>query len=100
MTYSSSENHASLDDVKSPHTETLKRLAISETGFIFDPVTGYSFSVNETGLFILHELQKGEHNKNILEKLLDNYELNYREAERDLIEYIGLLRKQLEGNPE
>jgi hypothetical protein len=29
-----------------------KRLALSESGFVFDPVSGQSFSVNETGRVI------------------------------------------------
>ena len=90
----------SLISTNLPKPDVLKRLAISESGFIFDPGTGYSFSVNETGLVILRELQKGEQPDNILEHLLEEYQMSFRNGERDLIEYIGLLRKQLEGNPE
>lgn len=92
--------NVSLLDANLPKADVLKRLAISESGFIFDPGTGYSFSVNETGLSILRGLQKGEQPDNILESLINEYQISYRDGERDLIEYIGLLRKQLEGNPD
>ena len=96
----SSASNDSLISTNLPKADVLKRLAISESGFIFDPGTGYSFSVNETGLTILRELQKGEQADTILEHLIEEYQITYRDGERDLIEYIGLLRKQLEGNPE
>jgi hypothetical protein len=37
-----------------------KNIAISENGFIFNPLTGDSFSVNETGIFIIQKLKKAK----------------------------------------
>ena len=36
----------------------LNRLAINDEGFIFDPETGNSFTVNGTGLFIIKLLKE------------------------------------------
>ena len=83
--------------ISPPDILTLKRLAISESGFIFDPESGHSFSVNETGMFILQALQKNQSPEEILQAIVDTYEISLRDAERDLIEYVGLLRKQLQG---
>jgi hypothetical protein len=88
----------SLSEVNLPNIETLKQLAISESGFVFNPSNGYSFNVNETGLHILKELQKETPPDQILQTFLNEYHVTLREAERDVIEYIGLLRKQLEGS--
>lgn len=44
---------------KLPNRERLSQLAVSETGFIFDPQTGQSFSVNPTGLIVLDLLKRG-----------------------------------------
>ena len=41
-----------------PSAQALHRLAISESGFVFDPMSGHHFTVNETGLEILKLLQK------------------------------------------
>jgi len=87
----------SLSEVNLPNIETLKQLAVSESGFVFDPTSGYSFSVNETGLSILQQLQKEIPTDDILQSIIEEYHVTLREAERDIIEYIGLLRKQLEG---
>jgi hypothetical protein len=35
-----------------------KNIAISENGFIFNPLTGDSFSVNETGIFIIQKTKR------------------------------------------
>lgn len=91
------ESHDSLLNISPPDQLTLKRLAISESGFIFDPETGHSFSVNETGMLILKALKNDQSLEQILQFITDSYEISARDAERDLIEYIGLLRKQLKG---
>lgn len=35
----------------------LKQLAVSDTGFIFDPMTGQSFTVNQTGRLVIDFLK-------------------------------------------
>jgi hypothetical protein len=37
----------------------IEMLAISDTGFIFDPRTGHSYTVNATGLTVINELKRG-----------------------------------------
>jgi PqqD family protein of HPr-rel-A system len=39
--------------------QRLKDLAVSESGFLFDPYTGLTFSLNPTGRFILERLRDG-----------------------------------------
>jgi len=95
------DNPASSDSsvfssIQLPSLQALKRLAISETGFIFDPSTGHSFSVNETGLIILQDLQQHKSLDEILESLLTEYQIGQAQLERDLIEFVGLLRKQVQ----
>jgi PqqD family protein of HPr-rel-A system len=40
-------------------TERLRKLAVSDSGFVFDPQTGQSFSLNGTGLRSLNLLKNG-----------------------------------------
>ena len=75
-----------------PPLTSLQRLAISESGFVFDPVTGHNFTVNETGLTILRLLQKDNQVSALLEKLAVDYEATQRVLERDVLEFAGLLR--------
>jgi PqqD family protein of HPr-rel-A system len=37
----------------------LGELAISDSGFVFDPLTGQSYTVNRTGCFLLQRLKEG-----------------------------------------
>ena len=52
-----------------PPLTSLQRLAISASGFVFDPVSGHNFTVNETGLTILRLLQKNNELNTLLEKV-------------------------------
>ena len=78
-----------------PDLKSVERLAISESGFVFDPVSGHSFTVNETGLAILRSLQSDRHLDSLRERLLAEYDVEKTTLDRDLLEYLGSLRDQL-----
>jgi hypothetical protein len=78
-----------------PDANSLQRLAISESGFVFDPVSGHSFTVNETGLTILRALQKDRHLDALRATLASEYEVDGVTLDRDLLEFLGSLRDQL-----
>lgn len=69
-----------------------KNIAISENGFIFNPLTGDSFSVNQTGVFILQKMKDGESDENIMKALQEEYELDNYTAEKDLYDFLSLLK--------
>jgi Coenzyme PQQ synthesis protein D (PqqD) len=75
-----------------PSLSNLQRLAISESGFVFDPVSGHNFTVNETGLTILRLLQKDTEIAPILAQLSAEYDAPIRDIERDVLEFAGVLR--------
>ncbi len=70
----------------------LSRLAISEEGFVFDPLTGESFTVNQTGLFILKRLKENKSQEEIIKELTESFEVSKEEAERDVVDFIEKLR--------
>ena len=70
----------------------LQRLAISDEGFIFDPETGNSFTVNQTGLFIIKLLKEGKSPEEVVEALTKEFEVSPEEAQRDLIDFLEQLR--------
>ena len=76
-----------------PPREVLRRLAISESGFVFDPASGNSFTVNETGLAILRGLQHSHDLQTLSETLLRDYDIKPRDLERDLLEFASTLRE-------
>jgi PqqD family protein of HPr-rel-A system len=70
----------------------LNRLAINDEGFIFDPETGNSFTVNETGLLVIKLLKEGKSEEEIVSALKEEYEVSEEEARRDLLDFIEQLR--------
>ena len=75
-----------------PPLSILQRLAVSESGFVFDPVSGHNFTVNETGLVILRLLLKNTEIEPVLAQLEQDYDISHRDAERDVLEFATALR--------
>lgn len=76
-----------------PPIENLRRLAISDSGFVFDPVSGHSYTVNETGMEVVHLLKQGLALQMILVKFKADYAESMRDIERDVLEYMTSLRE-------
>lgn len=71
----------------------LARLAISPTGFVFDPRTGATYSINETGRTILERLRDGGTLEQTLAALEAAFEPSGNDLRRDVLEYVSLLRE-------
>ena len=69
-----------------------KNIAISETGFVFNPLTGDSFSTNAVGRLILSELQKGATNEDIKQTVSQTFAVDYSTLERDFDDFIMMLK--------
>ena len=78
-----------------PPLEVLKHLAVSESGFVFDPSSGHHFTLNETGLVLLRLLLKGARLDQILDTLSNDFDADPREIERDVIEFVSALRENV-----
>jgi PqqD family protein of HPr-rel-A system len=86
-------NESSFDERQESVTR-LRQLALNRDGFAFDPLTGASFAVNETGIFILERLASGASRERLLEELAAEFEVAAAEAERDLDDFLQVLRTQ------
>lgn len=53
----------------------LAMLAISDTGFVFDPRTGHSYTANATGMAILNHLKKGRPVSEVLTRIEETFEV-------------------------
>ncbi|HHI96389.1 MAG TPA: PqqD family protein [Thermodesulfatator atlanticus] len=71
----------------------LKRLAISEEGFVFDPETGNSYTVNETGLLILKKLREGLSPEEIAGIMSEEYGISREEALRDIQDFLEAMAR-------
>ncbi len=68
-----------------------ENLAISETGFLFLPGTGETYTSNEIGKTIIQLLQKGESQEKIIEKITNEYDVEPNTFEKDLADFINQL---------
>ncbi len=68
-------------------------IAISDNGFVFNPVTGESFTANPTGLEIMNLIRRGAEAKEITESLCEVFQVESTQAERDLQDFIEMMRQ-------
>jgi hypothetical protein len=72
----------------------LKRnIALSESGFIFNPANGDSFSVNPIGLAILGFLKEGASIEELQEKLVTMYQVKEDQLAEDLHDFTSHLNQ-------
>jgi len=76
-----------------PNQEALRRLAVSDSGFVFDPVNGDSFTVNSCGLRVLRLLKDGLGLGDVLDQINKEYKVDSQRAERDILDFVVQLRK-------
>ncbi len=70
-----------------------KNIAISETGYIFNPLTGETFVVNQSGMEILNLLKKSYNQQEIQNQLAKEYLIDYNDIEKDLNNFIDFLMR-------
>jgi hypothetical protein len=68
-----------------------KNIATSEAGLIFNPGTGDSFSVNNTGAQILSLLKENKSHDEIMQYLLSVFDVEKTQIERDMDDFISQL---------
>ncbi|MCK5637802.1 MAG: PqqD family protein [Flavobacteriaceae bacterium] len=70
-----------------------KNIAISESGFIFNPEVGTSFTTNSLGVAILKQLKTKTSTEEIIESVVKNYEIDATTCEKDLDDFIRILNQ-------
>jgi len=68
-------------------------LAISDSGFLFDPATGDSYSLNPIGLEILKLLKSGKQQEDIIPYILETYQVDTASAEKDYYDFVRMLQQ-------
>ena len=69
-----------------------KNIAISESGFIFNPMTGDSFSANPVGKDILQWMREEQSEEEIIQQLKKKYKVEAAVAEKDLYDFMLMLK--------
>ena len=70
-----------------------KNIAISDSGFIFNPDTGESFTANPMGLEILDMLKEGLDLAEISKRIMARYKTEKDTVEKDYSDFINMLEQ-------
>ena len=73
---------------------TIKRdIAISDSGLVFNPMNGESFSVNPIGMEIFNLLKEKKSFDEISEKLKEKFEVEKNTFEKDFLDFTSMLKQ-------
>jgi PqqD family protein of HPr-rel-A system len=73
----------------------LSDLALSESGFVFDPRSGATFTVNPTGRLVIEALREGRSRDEIAGRLHERFGVpDGAEPGRDVDDFLRLLAQQ------
>lgn len=71
-----------------------QNIAISESGWLFNPDTGESFSVNPIGIEFINLMKEGKSMEEITQIMTEKYNVEEPTLEKDLYDFKGMLRSQ------
>jgi hypothetical protein len=67
-------------------------IAVSDSGFVFNPDTGESFTVNPIGVEIINLLKDSKETSEISNQVRLKYTVDQPTFEKDFDDFIGLMR--------
>jgi len=68
-----------------------KNIATSESGFIFNPGNGDSFSVNDIGAEIINLMKEDKSQTEIIDTISSKYDTEKNQVEKDLDDFLSLM---------
>jgi Coenzyme PQQ synthesis protein D (PqqD) len=66
-------------------------IAVSDTGFVFNPGTGDSYSINPIGVEIIRWMKAAQSEAEIINKLVEQYDTDNQTVEKDLYDFYNML---------
>lgn len=70
-----------------------KNIALSDSGFVFNPSSGDSYSVNPIGLEMIKLMKEGKNQQEIKDHILENYAVDEASMEKDYYDFIKMLEQ-------
>lgn len=68
-------------------------VAVSENGFVFNPETGESFSINPAGQILLTMMKEERSYQEIKENIMSRYYVDDATFEKDFQDFINMLKQ-------
>jgi len=69
-----------------------EHLALSDSGFLFDTRTGDTYSLNRSGTLLLRALMAGASEAELVDRLVETFEVDRPTARRDVAQFLLRLR--------
>jgi hypothetical protein len=69
-----------------------EEITVAETGFLFDHVTGLTYTVNETGRFMLQRMIEGLSAADIIKAVAERFDVSETVARKDLEDFYEQMR--------
>jgi hypothetical protein len=66
-----------------------ENIALSENGFVFNPSTGDSFTMNNTGKEVMMLIKDGKNISQIAELMIEKYDVDRNTLERYLSDFLN-----------
>ena len=70
-----------------------RNIAVSETGFVFDPTSGESYTINNVGQEIMALMKDGKTPREISAVMCKEYEIDPAGFEKYFYDFTGMLRQ-------
>jgi len=67
-------------------------LAINDTGFAFDPLTGHSYTLNSIAIEIIQKLKQGQTEDEIAASLAEEFDADPALIRKDMVDFLEILR--------
>jgi PqqD family protein of HPr-rel-A system len=71
----------------------LQNLAVSDSGFVFDPMSGATFTLNTSGLVILNALREGLSLDETVARVHERFEDVAADTKDDVLDFVQRLRQ-------
>ena len=68
-------------------------IALSDSGFVFNPASGESYTVNPIGVEIIQLLKDGKSIAEVSELILKNYNTDFTTVDKDLNDFMVMLKQ-------
>jgi len=72
--------------------EIAQEVKISDNGFVFNSITGDSFSLNPAGLELIRMISEGKEMEEIRDAFVSKYDVDELTFEKDFYEFCTLLK--------
>ena len=70
-----------------------RNIALSDSGFVFDPSTGDSYSANPIGMEVIKMLKEQKSNEEIKDYVLNTYQTDEATFEKDFYDFVKMLEQ-------